>query len=347
MDDFDREQQARQQLRASQMELLHQVKQSVFFLEHRIMRIIGYVLLAGGFLSCQETTNVDMNAIDHEGSQIHALSDNISYSKKEVADAIHEATGFAMANQSLKFLFPSFAMLIGGVLLDRAKKRRLSAQPNPLPRGGAAPIGNKASASTNMKTRQPLIILYAGIILVVVVVPVVTTYWVRKSNSFQNAPMLLSAVQAFARDRAAAGQRPPPKVSLQELIRGGYLTTNDAKAFADMEVAFSTQTDDANPQMILAWARTPDGRYTCLLADGSVQSLSGRCSSNFIPPLAKAVQRTAKRRCARSQIQRRASRGRRPQEHNETIRAEQAKRPCSCKTLKEPHRDLAPVYELA
>ena len=86
--------------------------------------------------------------------------------------------------------------------------------------------------------------------------------------------MIMSALQAFSRDRAAAGQRPPPEVSLQELIRGGYLTTNDVRAFEGMEVAFSTRIDDANPQMILAWAHTPDGQYISLLADGSVQGLS-------------------------------------------------------------------------
>jgi len=125
-----------------------------------------------------------------------------------------------------------------------------------------------------MKTRRFLVIALAGLVLVVVVVLAASTYWGRKQTPFQNAPKLISALQAFSRDQAAGGRRLPPEISVEDLLRGGYLTTNDVSAFGGMDLTSSTQADDSHPQMILARARTPDGQFICLLADGSVQQLS-------------------------------------------------------------------------
>ena len=107
-----------------------------------------------------------------------------------------------------------------------------------------------------------------------VLVLVVSAYWERKQTPFQNAPKLISALQAFSRDQAAAGRRLPPEVSMDDLLRGGYLTTNDVRAFEGMEVTFRTEADESHPQMILARARMPDGQFICALADGSVQGVS-------------------------------------------------------------------------
>jgi len=114
-----------------------------------------------------------------------------------------------------------------------------------------------------VKIRRLLLIACAGIALVVVLVLAVSTYWERKQTPFQNAPKLISALQAFSRDYAMASRRLPPEISLQDLLRGGYLTTNDVRAFEGMEVTFSTQADEGHPQMILARARTPDGQFIC------------------------------------------------------------------------------------
>jgi hypothetical protein len=125
-----------------------------------------------------------------------------------------------------------------------------------------------------MNIRRLLVIACAGLALVVVLALAWSAYWEHKQTPFQNAPKLISALQAFSRDQAAAGRRLPPEISLQDLLRGGYLATNDVRAFEGMEVTFSTQADESHPQMILARARTPDGQLICLLADGSVQGLS-------------------------------------------------------------------------
>jgi hypothetical protein len=125
-----------------------------------------------------------------------------------------------------------------------------------------------------MKIRRVLVVASAGIALVVVLVLVASAYWERKQTPFQNAPKLISALQAFSLDQAATGRQLPPEVPLQDLLRGGYLTTNDVRAFEGMEVAFSTQALESRPQMILARARMPDGQFICVLADGSVQGVS-------------------------------------------------------------------------
>ena len=125
-----------------------------------------------------------------------------------------------------------------------------------------------------MKTRRLLVIALAGVVLLVVVVLAASTYWERKQKPFQNAPKLIGALQAFSRDQTAGGRRLPHEISVEDLLRGGYLTTNDVSAFARMELTFNTQADDSHPQVILARARTSDGQFICLLGDGSVQQLS-------------------------------------------------------------------------
>jgi hypothetical protein len=124
-----------------------------------------------------------------------------------------------------------------------------------------------------MNIRRILLVACAGAVVVVVALAV-SGYWEHKQTPFQNATKLISALQAFSRDQTTGGRHLPTEVSLQDLLRGGYLTTNDARAFEGMEVRFSTQADDTHPQMILARARTPDGQFICLLADGSVQQFT-------------------------------------------------------------------------
>src|SRR5206468_1925546 len=106
---------------------------------------------------------------------------------------------------------------------------------------------------------------------VIIVGLAASVYWERKQTPFQNAPKLISALQAFLHDQAASGRRLPSEISQQDLLRGGYLTTSEIRAFEGMDVTFNTQADDTRPQMILACARTRDGQFICLLADGSVQ----------------------------------------------------------------------------
>jgi hypothetical protein len=100
-----------------------------------------------------------------------------------------------------------------------------------------------------------------------------SAYWERKEHLFAKAPDLFGAVRAFCRDQAGRGQV-PPEISLKDLVKGGYVSSKDVRAFEGLEVTFSTHYNDDAPQLILARAVGPDGQSTCLLADGSVQQLS-------------------------------------------------------------------------
>ena len=127
-----------------------------------------------------------------------------------------------------------------------------------------------------MKVRRIMLVVWAGIALVVVVALGVSAYWDRKQTPFQNAPKLVSALQAFSRDQALSGRQLPGEVSLQDLLRGGYLTTNDVAAFEGMDVTFSTQGADTHPPMILARAQTADGQFICLFAEGAFSNSAHR-----------------------------------------------------------------------
>jgi hypothetical protein len=101
-----------------------------------------------------------------------------------------------------------------------------------------------------------------------------SSYWERKQPVFQNASKLLAALHTFSRDQLTRGRQVPPEVSLQDLLKGCYLASDDVRAFEGMDVVFFTTSDEAQPPPMLARVRMPDGTLTCLMADGSVQGLT-------------------------------------------------------------------------
>ena len=125
-----------------------------------------------------------------------------------------------------------------------------------------------------MRTRRILIFGGVGIAALVALVLIASANWERRQTPFQNLPALITGVQAYVRDQTKSGQRLPAEIPLSDLVRGGYLTTNDVRAFQGMDVAFSTQADASQPQGILARARMPDGQFICAMADGSIQLFS-------------------------------------------------------------------------
>lgn len=124
-----------------------------------------------------------------------------------------------------------------------------------------------------VNVRRFAAIAIAGGAATVVLILVASGYWEHKQRLFTNPTDLFAAVRAFSSDQARRG-RVPPEVSLQELLKGGYVSSNEVRAFQGFEVTFSTHYSEDTPQMILARALAPDGQAICLLADGSVQQLS-------------------------------------------------------------------------
>ena len=133
----------------------------------------------------------------------------------------------------------------------------------------------------NVDVRHLLAATVGAIAILIALILAISAYWERKQRLFANTKDLFAAVRAFCTDQAGRGQV-PPEVSLQDLFRGGYVTSNEIRAFEGFEVTFSTHYSDDEPQLILARALAPDGHSTCLLPDGSVQQLSAQKYSEYL-----------------------------------------------------------------
>ncbi len=132
-----------------------------------------------------------------------------------------------------------------------------------------------------VKLRRFALFAISAIATIIVLILAASAYWERKQRLFDNPPDLFAAVRAFCSDQARHGQV-PAEVSLQDLLKGGYVSSNEARAFEGFEVTFSTRYSDDAPQVILARALAPDGQSICLLADGSVQQLSAQKYSDYL-----------------------------------------------------------------
>jgi len=89
-----------------------------------------------------------------------------------------------------------------------------------------------------------------------------------------NAPRIIAAAKAYADSLKTQGLPVPATVSLPDLISRKLLTEADVSGLAGLEVTVSLSVEEANPQLVLARARLPDGREIVALADGSVQQLA-------------------------------------------------------------------------
>ena len=143
-----------------------------------------------------------------------------------------------------------------------------------------SPAGNRQKSPTPALEVQPpiklghlLILLVAGLAILAALSYVLESHWQQKQPVFQDAPKLVAALQAFSRDRFIHGLKMPPSVSLNDLVVGGYLSTNEIRAFEGIEVTISTEAKGTNSGNILIHARLPDGSVVALLGDGSVQQL--------------------------------------------------------------------------
>ena len=81
----------------------------------------------------------------------------------------------------------------------------------------------------------------------------------------------MSALAAFTRDTKARGEQMPETVTLDELIRRGFLQEEDVSAFVGMKAVISLGASAIQPQSILMEATLPDGTKMVALGDGSVQ----------------------------------------------------------------------------
>jgi hypothetical protein len=137
--------------------------------------------------------------------------------------------------------------------------------------GGSIQISGVIGARMNI--RRLFLIAGALVVAAAVVCVALISHWQRSRPTFKNAAGLVAAAQAFSRDQAARGQPLPASVSLDELVNGGYVPTNEVRAFDGMDVTIYPTASDADPTAILVRVRMPDGTQIAVMGDASVQQL--------------------------------------------------------------------------
>ena len=125
-----------------------------------------------------------------------------------------------------------------------------------------------------MKIRR--LMLIAGLLVVVAALAswLLVVHWQHSEQTFKILPKLATAEQRYVHDYISHGQPLPASVTLQDLVGGGYISTDDVRSLEGSDVTFYPQAiSDSQPQAILVRVRLSDGSQIAALADGSVQQL--------------------------------------------------------------------------
>ena len=118
-------------------------------------------------------------------------------------------------------------------------------------------------------SRKAAFLLVAGLIACLVGGAfALIAYWQRPQPV--DAPAIAKAVSDFCKAQRANNAALPPSITLQELVKAGYLRKEAIRGFGDTEVRISLQIDENNPEAVLMEARLPDGSQVNALGDGSV-----------------------------------------------------------------------------
>ena len=80
--------------------------------------------------------------------------------------------------------------------------------------------------------------------------------------------------RTYSHDQVSHGRPLPSAVTLQDLVGGGYISTNEVRDLGGADVTFYPTVSESDPQAVLVRVRMPDGSQTVALSDGSIQSLS-------------------------------------------------------------------------
>ena len=104
------------------------------------------------------------------------------------------------------------------------------------------------------------------------------TEWRHAVSALQSLPRdrMDEAVHACVRDRKAHGSAAPKTLSLNDLINGGYLRSNEVGELSGMDATFPVAANETNPDStiprdIVACVRLSDGSKVIELFDGSIQ----------------------------------------------------------------------------
>ncbi len=96
-------------------------------------------------------------------------------------------------------------------------------------------------------------------------------YLTGDSSGKVDASKIVSAAWSYSGDLRIKGRPVPESVTLEELIKLGFLAESDVSGFAGMEVSVNLHADPKRPKDVLLRARLQDGTELVTLADGTVQ----------------------------------------------------------------------------
>ena len=91
--------------------------------------------------------------------------------------------------------------------------------------------------------------------------------------TLSGCPKLVAAIKSYSLDHTSHGQPLPASLTLQDLVNGGYIDTNDSIGLDGANTRFYPIAKERDPKAILVQMRMSDGRQIVLLADGSIQQL--------------------------------------------------------------------------
>jgi hypothetical protein len=124
-----------------------------------------------------------------------------------------------------------------------------------------------------MKIRRLILIIGSLVLVAALASWLLVSHW-QHSQSFKSLSKLTAAMQTYSHDQVSHGRPLPSSVTLQDLVGGGYVSTNEVRDLDGADVTFYPTVSESDPQAVLVRVRMPDGSQTVALSDGSVQSLS-------------------------------------------------------------------------
>jgi hypothetical protein len=124
-----------------------------------------------------------------------------------------------------------------------------------------------------MKIRRLIVIAGLLVAVAALVSVALISHWQRSERTFKILPKLAVAEQSYVRDHVSRGQPLPASVTVQDLVRGGYVSADEVRSLAGADVTFYPTVTDTTPQAILVRVRMADGVEMAVMADGSFQQL--------------------------------------------------------------------------
>ncbi len=117
-------------------------------------------------------------------------------------------------------------------------------------------------------------LVFAGLVLVALGLVgslCLVNYWQASQPTFKDTGKLMAALNNYTRDMAQRQQAIPKTVTLDELVRAGYIDQTDVHAFEGIKLTFYP---GGTPEGIIIRAQMPAGDEVFLMANGSVRSPS-------------------------------------------------------------------------